>query len=71
MTKEQFYPLAQTSEKPAIVAVDLAIDELEDKNIAFIWGIGPYITHRLFNPDLPLSAETGLNLRLATNLHLD
>ena len=24
-----------------------------------MWSIGPYITHRLFNPDLPLSIETG------------
>ena len=23
------------------------------------WGLGPYVTHRLFNPDLPLSAEMG------------
>ena len=28
----------------------------------FSWGIGPYITHRLFNPDMPLSLETGLEL---------
>ena len=25
----------------------------------FHWGVGPYVTHRLFNPFLPLSAEIG------------
>ena len=24
------------------------------------WGLGPYLEHRLFNPDLPLSLETGI-----------
>ena len=33
----------------------------------FSWGIGPYFTHRLFNPDMPLSAETGLELIGAFN----
>ena len=28
----------------------------------FAWDLGPYITHRLFNPDLPLSAEVGAEL---------
>lgn len=26
------------------------------------WGVGPYFAHRLFNPDLPLSVETGIEL---------
>ncbi len=30
----------------------------------FRWGIGPYFTHRFFNPDLPLSAEAGLEFAL-------
>ena len=25
-------------------------------------GVGPYITHRLFNPDLPFSMETGIEI---------
>ena len=41
----------------------------------FNWGLGPYITHRLFNPDLPLSAELGLelsaNYRITPKLSLD
>ena len=28
----------------------------------FNWAIGPYFTHRLFNPDLPLSWETGIEI---------
>ena len=29
----------------------------------FFWGVGPYIAHRLFNPDLPLSVETGAQIK--------
>jgi len=25
----------------------------------FTWGVGPYVSHRMFNPDLPLSLELG------------
>ena len=32
------------------------------KQTAFHWGVGPYVTHRLFNPDLPLSMETGIEV---------
>ena len=32
------------------------------------WGLGPYIEHRLFNPDYPLLMETGLEL--AASYHL-
>ena len=28
----------------------------------FMWSVGPYVTHRLFNPDLPLSMETGIEV---------
>ena len=38
------------------------------------WGIGPYFAHRLFNPDLPLSMEMGVEFqggyRLAQGLKL-
>ena len=33
----------------------------------FSYGFGPYFTHRLFNPDLPLSVETGAELGLKYN----
>ena len=39
------------------------------------WGIGPYIAHRLFNPDLPLSMETGIQFtgsyRLSQGVKID
>ena len=35
----------------------------------FTWGIGPYVTHRLFNPDLPLSMETGIEVAGDYELH--
>ena len=39
-----------------------------------MWGVGPYITHRLFNPDLPLSLETGVEIeagyKIATGLKI-
>ena len=28
----------------------------------FLWSLGPYVTHRLFNPDMPLSLEAGAEL---------
>ena len=45
--------------------------ELEPET-KFNYGLGPYFTHRLFNPDLPLSveagAELGVNYRFTQNL---
>ena len=39
------------------------------------WGLSPYLTQRLFNPDLPLSVELGLEARakfkITRNLSLD
>lgn len=47
--------------------------ELEPET-KFNYGLGPYFTHRLFNPDLPLSmeagAELGLNYRFTQNLSI-
>ena len=61
---------------PAIIAEDA--EKLNEPNVSgkkFNWGLGPYITHRLFNPDLPLSAELGLelsaNYRITPKLSLD
>ena len=47
----------------SIVAVDTYSKQLEKKDQRFIWGLGPYFAHRLFNPDLPLSVETGLEAK--------
>ena len=51
--------------KAAIKATDVKITS-KQKIIGerLTWGIGPYFTHRFFNPDLPLSAETGLEVSL-------
>ena len=41
----------------------------------FTWGVGPYLAHRLFNPDLLLSMETGLEVQggyqLAPGIKID
>ena len=62
ITKEQFNPMARSSEKPSIMAIDTNAQKLTNKNPRLTWGVGPYIEHRLFNPDLPLSMETGLEV---------
>ena len=61
---------------PAITAEDA--EQLNAPRVSgkkFNWGLGPYITQRLFNPDLPLSAELGLelsaNYRITPKLSLD
>ena len=40
----------------------------------FKWGIGPYFEHRLFNPDMPVTLETGVEftgkLKVISNLDL-
>ena len=44
------------------MAIDTNAQKLTNKNPRLTWGVGPYIEHRLFNPDLPLSMETGLEV---------
>ena len=52
-----------TTQTPAIVVEDAELlRPSEVSGNKFNWGLGPYITHRLFNPDLPLSAELGAEL---------
>ena len=53
----------ETAQTPAIVVEDAkTLRPTEVSGNKFSWGLGPYITHRLFNPDLPLSAELGAEL---------
>ena len=56
------------------MAVDPAVSPISMNKQRFIWGLGPYIEHRLFNPDLPLSVETGIEVeggyRIAPGLKL-
>ena len=62
VTKEQFNPSKTDENNPSITAIDLDNIQWTDNNQRLTWGIGPYITHRLFNPDLPLSMETGAEI---------
>ena len=65
ITKEQFDPNFNSSGTPSIIAVDLSSPQSIKSYQPFSWGVGPYITHRLFNPDLPLSWETGFEVAAA------
>ena len=42
----------------------IEIDKLQSQTSQqrFNWGVGPYVAHRLFNPNLPLSMETGVEV---------
>ena len=59
---EQFHPSISSVNYPAIRAIDLDVPRSQTSHQRFKWGIGPYIAHRLFNPDLPLSMETGIEI---------
>ena len=63
VTKEQLSPSSQDGNKPSIIAIDLDPIPWKHNKQLFTWGVGPYITHRLFNPDLPLSMETGVEFK--------
>ena len=62
VTEEQFKPVPKTEWNQSVTAIDLDAFPPTKNNPRFTWGLGPYITHRLFNPDLPLSLETGIEL---------
>ena len=62
VTIEQFHPDLKTEGDPSIVAVDIDALLPKKNNQRFTWGIGPYVAHRLFNPDLPLSVEMGIEV---------
>ena len=62
ITFEQFNPTARNSNKPSIRAFDAKDFPIIKNDKRFTWGLGPYIAHRLFNPDLPLSMETGVEI---------
>ena len=60
VTREQFGIPVNNKNSPTVSAFDpdeTGAIPIENK---FTWGIGPYISQRLFNPDLPLSLETGV-----------
>ena len=62
ITTEQFNSHLGLDKIPSIIAVDSNVEQFTKNNQRFKWGIGPYFTHRLFNPDLPLSWETGIEI---------
>ncbi len=62
ITVEQFNPIPFDSENPSIYAIDPKPRPFQSYEKRFTWGVGPYFEHRLFNPDLPLSMEVGLEV---------
>ena len=60
--QEQFDPNLYKLESPSIIAVDPKSIAVMDKNKRLTWGLGPYITHRLFNPMKPLFLEAGVEI---------
>lgn len=74
ITAQQYNPVEPSSDKSSIIAVDREVFPLTKNDSHFGWGVGPYLAHRLFNPNLPLSIETGLEFtsyyRLARGLKL-
>lgn len=63
ITYEQYNPnRVEFNKQSSIIPVDTEAVIAENFSTRFSWGIGPYFAHRLFNPDLPLSLETGIEL---------
>ena len=62
VTNLQFNPLAEDENNPSFTQIDTDLNTISwvDNNQRLSWGLGPYFAHRLFNPDLPLSMETGV-----------
>ena len=65
VAEEQFDPRPAKSVDPSIVAVDPVALEFDKNSPRFTWGVGPYLAHRLFNPDLPFSMELGIEARVS------
>ena len=62
VTREQFNPVKMGKKNSSITATDIDTIKWKNDKQDFIWGVGPYIAHRLFNPDLPLSVEMGIEV---------
>ena len=61
ITWHQFNPVPYG--QSSIKAIDKKSVPIVENEQRFIWGLGPYFAHRLFNPDLPLSMETGIEIQ--------
>ena len=62
-TVEQFDPSASTTDDPSIAAIDVQAFDFTKNSPRLTWGLGPYVEHRLFNPELPIMLETGIEVR--------
>ena len=62
VTTEQFDPALRGNINSSILAVDSDALEFTDNDEPLTWGLGPYFEQRLFNPDLPLSVEMGIEI---------
>ena len=62
ITSEQFQALGPQLNSSSITAIDSRTPQRNESKQHFIWGFGPYIAHRLFNPDLPLSMDAGVEV---------
>mgnify|MGYP001443916230 CR=1 FL=1 len=62
LIKDQFDPKLLADSPHSIAAIDLKPQSTINSKQRLTWGIGPYLSHRLFNPDLPLSVETGVEI---------
>ncbi len=74
ITSEQFNPKPIEDKAQKIKAVDATTMPFTDDKSRFTWAVTPYIAHRLFNPDLPLSMELGAQFeasyKLATGMKI-
>ena len=68
ITAEQFNPSLSAESTTSITAMDIDAPQSPKNQQRFTWGFGPYIAHRLFNPDLPLSMETGAEVEAGYQL---
>ena len=62
ITTEQFKPTSYKKVNNSITPINVTKVSISNNEQRFSWGFGPYIAHRLFNPDMPLSMETGIEL---------
>ena len=63
ITQQQFGTFQPMQSQPAIIAKNPTSKNYIKEARKFSWGLGPYIAHRLFNPELPLSVETGVEFQ--------
>ncbi len=68
ITSEQFHPTGSLINSSSITAIDVSNPRGTYSKQRLKWGVGPYIEHRLFNPDLPLSMEIGVEVEAAYQL---